>query len=355
MSNIVNIPQPSKPQVTAYKNRTGYFKSDTTLKLVFDLQTMEWKVVDTKTYVKPKSTYITLEDWEAGKKTVNKEALDAITSYYTGKVDDATSTEAAVAGASITMGPSGPLINFASPNEKDPNGNPVVFQAYLYVAEPNVARSPEEAMAGKVSSSEFDFNRTDSGRDRHLKDLYKIYGSKQGIIDALYKGGFLKSNEDIDTSEMVFSLERAIGEYSINQVEAYKSKQIKQFVTFNDWLTSRETTPGMGETRTVPITQVFDESNARALILQMYKELQQREPSEEEYAKWIPKIQRKQEQTPAQRTTVYDAEGKVVSEKTKTGLNEQEWLFRKLSKEDESGAVRLMGLYDAFRQAIGVR
>lgn len=350
MATMLEIPTPDKDILQSYKGRVGYFKSDTTIKLVFDVINQQWRIIDTSSYAYPKTSYVTFEEYEGGKKTVNPEAVKSIMGY-TGDAADEVGTQSALAGATITMGPSGPVVNFTTPNKADPDGKPVVIQAYLYVTEKGVSLSPDEAKDGKITDKTFDLNVTDSVRDKHLEDLYKIYGNRQNIINVLYESRFLKTAKNVETTELISALENAVGEYSVNQIEAYKAGQIKQFATFNEWLTSREGVVDTGLTRTIRRTDISSKGDIRGLVREMYLELKERQPTDEEYKRWISKIQKKQERKPDLETVTYDEEGRLVSSKTKRGFNEAEYLFKQISEDDESNAVRLMSLYDAFRQA----
>lgn len=77
--------------------------------------------------------------------------------------------------------------------------------------------------------------------------------------------------------------------------------------------------------------------------------------SDTEYAKLVPLLQKKQNKNPALVTTTTNEEGRVTAQKTKTGMNEQQFLIEKLSQRDEAKATKILSYYDAFKQAIGVK
>lgn len=328
--------------------------------LVFDGKSKKWKLVkkaDLDKYKQP--YYVTLTDFQNGKTEVMVETVKSSKPSgggVSGSVSDRTLVENAIGSSTITIGPSGPQVNYGFPNAK--TGEPETFQAYLYVDDKGgVSTSPDEARARVTVGKEFTFDRTDTARDKHLKDLYKIFGNKQAIIDRLYNAGYLPSNKNVPTDVMLAALDDAAAQYTVDQVEGYKSKQITEFQTLAQWLGQRQdqAPESLAGIRTSRQITEFSDTDARALIDDVAQFLLQRLPSEEEYAKLVPLIQRKQRKNPAITTTTTDEKGRVVASKTKTGINERQFLIEKLSKGDEAKANQLMSYYDAFKQAIGVR
>ena len=154
---------------------------------------------------------------------------------------------------------------------------------------------------------------------------------------------------------MLAALNNASAQYTVDQVEAYKSGQIKEFVGFNSWLGAREKPEGLGGTRTTPQITEFSDTDARGLINDVIKSLMGRGASDAEYAKLVPLLQKKQNKNPALVSTTTNEEGRVTAQKTKTGINEQQFLIEKLSQRDEAKATKILSYYDAFKQAIGVK
>lgn len=356
MAEKKKIPAPSKETVLSWQRMgSGSYR------LIFDPAQEKWRIVKRQEgSVGPRD--ITYEQYNSGTtsydyvKPTTKPATED-SGAYKGSVSDRVSAENAIASASVTFDASGPIVTFTVPNEADPKGNPTTYTSYLYVDDKGgVSLSPDDARKGIVSSKQFTFDKTDAARDKHLKDLYKIYGNKQAIIDRLYKAGYLTTNKNVPTDAMLSALDQAAAQYTVDQVEAYKSGQIKEFSTLNDWLgTQRGQAESKAGTRTQTNITEFSDTDARALIDDVALNLLQRKPTEQEYAKLVPLIQKKQRTNPQITSTTTDAEGRVVSQKTKTGINEQQFLIEKLSQKDEAKANMIMGFYDAFKQAIGVR
>lgn len=356
MAEKKNIPAPSADIVLSWR-RMGVGNHA----LIFDPVKEKWRVTRRgEGKVGPRD--ITYEQFLDGTQSYEyiKPAAKPVseeTKGYQGSVSDRTLTENAVAASAITFDASGPIVTFTVPNEVDKQGNPVTYSSYLYVDDKGgVSLSPDDARKGIVTSKQFTFDKTDAARDKHLADLYKIYNNKQAIIDRLYQAGYLTTNKNVPTDAMLAALDQAAAQYTVDQVEAYKSGQIKEFSTLNDWLgTQQGKAESKAGTRTSTNITEFSDTDARALIDDVALSLLQRKPTDQEYAKLVPLIQRKQRQNPAITSTTTDAEGRVISQKTKTGINEQQFLIEKLSKRDEAKANMIMGFYDAFKQAIGVR
>jgi hypothetical protein len=346
-----NIPAPSKELLDRRKVLFG-----TDNELIFDTVTKKWKIAKSSS-IKTR-TQVFYKDWEAGAKTYDYTPSSISGNEdpnYTGSTADKTAVDNALTTATITYLPDGkPVVNFAFPNPADPKGAPTQYEAYLYVDD-NVASGPDEAIEKYKSGNEFTFNRVDNVTEKHLKDLYKIHKNKQGVIDTLYEAGYLKSKKNIPTDEMLAALNNASAQYTVDQVEAYKSGQIKEFVGFNSWLGAREKPEGLGGTRTVPQITEFSDTDARNLIDNVVKSLMGRGASDTEYAKLVPLLQKKQNKNPALVTTTTNEEGRVTAQKTKTGMNEQQFLIEKLSQRDEAKATKILSYYDAFKQAIGVK
>lgn len=347
---VVTIPAPSKKDNEALsKLGPGNYQ------LVYDKETKKWRVVK-RGDLQPNQ--VSYNDWSSGTKTYETPGpgQGGAGPKYVGKTDDQIAVENAVQTASITMGPSGPVVNFTVPNPKEPKGEPVTYQSYLYVdARGKVSLSPDDARAGKVGP-EFTFDRTDTARDKHLADLYKKYGNRQAIVDRLYQSGYLTTNKNVPTDAMLEALDAAAGQYTVDQVEAYKAKQIKEFSTFDDWLGLKKgSAKSLAGTRTSTQITEFSDTDARALINEVIQSLMGREASDKEYANLVPLVQKKQRKNPALVSTTTDAEGRTIATKTKTGINEQQFLIEKLSQRDEAKATRILSYYDAFKQAIGVR
>lgn len=351
-----NIPAPSAQQVQAVQRERS-------LTLIYNVRTRKWEVLGKAQADRAKSSgpslYVTYDEFQSGTTQTPekpKGSTKPTAGSVAGNVSDRTLVENAIASSTITIGPSGPQVNYGFPNAK--TGEPETFQAYLYVDDKGgVSASPDEARAGITRGKEFTFDRTDAARDKHLNDLYKIFGNKQAIIDRLYNAGYLTTNKNVPTDAMLAALDAAAAQYTVDQVEGYKSKQITEFQTLAQWLGQRQgnAPESLAGTRISRQVTEFSDTDARALIDDVAEALLQRLPSEQEYAKLVPLIQKKQRKNPAITSTTTDEKGRVVATKTKTGINERQFLIEKLSERDEAKANQIMSYYDAFKQAIGVR
>lgn len=360
----VDVKAPSANVQLALSRRGGDFT------LVFDGKTQEWKIIkksDISKYNQPH--FVTLSSYQGGQTTAKITdgttpstkpggQTKPYTPGYSGKASDTAVTENAVNTAVITFEGGQPIVTFTVPNPANPKGDPVTYQSYLYVDDKGgVSLSPDDARAGIVAGKEFAFDKKDAARDKHLNDLYKKFGSKQAIIDRLYNAGYLNTNKNVPTDAMLAALDSAAAQYTVDQVEGYKSKQIKEFITLAEWLGQRQNNApeSLAGTRTSTNITEFSDTDARALIDDVAQGLLQRLPTDEEYAKLVPLVQQKQRKNPAITATTTDEKGRVVATKTKTGINERQFLIERLSKGDEAKANQIMGYYDAFKQAIGVR
>lgn len=357
-----NIPSPSQAQVQGVARERS-------LTLVYNVEAGKWEITSRSSAEKlgrDNTKYITVEQFNNGIKVVpdKKEVKTDVrpsSQYkpgYSGKANDKAVTENAVNTAVITFEGGQPIVTFTVPNPANPKGDPVTYQSYLYVDDKGgVSLSPDDARAGIVTGKEFTFDKKDAARDKHLNDLYKKFGSKQAIIDRLYNAGYLNTNKNVPTDAMLAALDAAAAQYTVDQVEGYKSKQIKEFITLAEWLGQRQNNApeSLAGTRTSTNITEFSDTDARALIDDVSQILQQRLPTDEEYAQLVPLIQKKQRKNPAITTTTTDEKGRVVATKTKTGINERQFLIERLSQGDEAKANQIMSYYDAFKQAIGVR
>lgn len=350
---VVTIPAPSKKDnETLSKLGPGNYQ------LVYDKETKKWRVVK-RGDLQPNQ--VSYNDWSSGTKTyeTSSPGQGGAGPKYVGKTDDQIAVENSVQNATITIDPSNgnPIVNYLFPNANDPKAAPEQFQAYLYVDGSPLKTSPSaEQVRQGIVSKEFTFAKTDAARDKHLADLYKKYGNRQAIVDRLYQAGYLTTNKNVPTDAMLEALESAAGQYTVDQVEAYKAKQIKEFSTFDDWLGLKKgSAKSLAGTRTVSQITEFSDTDARALINDVVQSLMGREASDKEYANLVPLVQKKQRKNPALVSTTTDAEGKTIATKTKTGINEQQFLIEKLSQRDEAKATRILSYYDAFKQAIGVK
>jgi hypothetical protein len=145
------------------------------------------------------------------------------------------------------------------------------------------------------SDSGVRFGDSDAVRDEYQKQLLKQYGSKQALIDKLYKGGFLSTNKfaaNQMSKAIIGGLEDAVAEYTLKQVDDYKNNNVKEFESMDAFLTSGKRS-GIGKslTQTTSTPTVYSDTEATKLIRNLYQKLQGRDPNAKELKELIPMIQ----------------------------------------------------------------
>jgi hypothetical protein len=249
-----------------------------------------------------------------------------------------------LSSATVSMGPSGPIVQITEPNKIDPTtGKPTVYQGYLYLTTTGGGTGPKAIF----------FGTADVIRDRYQKQLIKNYGSKQAVIDKLYKAGYLKTNKEVPTSAYLAALDSAAGEYTVAQVNAYKAEGLKEFPTMDEFLAAKKNTGGLGGTKTRTNVTEYDESDLKKIINAISQQEKGRDANAKELSKLIPVINQKLKKNPDLISTTTDAEGNVVATKTKTGLNVEQFLIDEISQQDESKAKQVLDYYNIFKQSIG--
>jgi hypothetical protein len=249
-----------------------------------------------------------------------------------------------LSSATVSMGPSGPIVQITEPNKIDPTtGKPTVYQGYLYLTTTGGGTGPKAIF----------FGTADVIRDRYQKQLIKNYGSKQAVIDKLYKAGYLKTNKEVPTSAYLAALDSAAGEYTVAQVNAYKAEGLKEFPTMDEFLAAKKNTGGLGGTKTRTNVTEYDESDLKKIINAISQQEKGRDANAKELSKLIPVINQKLKKNPDLISTTTDAEGNVVATKTKTGLNVEQFLIDEISQQDESKANQVLGYYNVFKQSFG--
>jgi len=273
------------------------------------------------------------------------------------KVSDADQVKSLMDSASISLNGSKYQVNVSSPNEADPEGKPQVLPKSLYYQPAGPRMSGNRPVSGADSGVRF--GDSDTIRDEYQKQLLKQYGSKQALIDKLYKGGFLSTNKfaaNQMSKAIISGLEDAVAEYTLKQVDDYKNNNVKEFESMDAFLTSgKRSSLGKSLTQTTSTPTVYSDTEATALIKNIYQRLQKRDPDAQEIKELIPMIQDFQKKNPRVTTSTDNEEGTFTSGIIKTGGDPEEFLLEKLSKQDETKARSVLGYYDAFKSVIGVQ
>jgi len=288
---------------------------------------------------------------------VRPPAPSAMGSTDSSKLSDADQVKAMMDSASITLNGSQYQVNVSSPNEADPEGKPQVLPKSIYYEPTGARMSGNRPISG--SDSGVRFGDSDAVRDDYQKQLLKQYGSKQALIDKLFKGGFLPTNKfaaNQMSKAIIKGLEDAVAEYTLKQVDDYKNNNVKEFESMDAFLTSGKRS-GFGKslTRTTKTATVYDATEATKIIKRLYQAAQGRDPNEKELKELIPMLQDFQKKNPQVNKSTDNEEGTFTSTSIKTGGDPEEFLVDKLSEKNETKARSILGYYDAFKSTIGVQ
>jgi hypothetical protein len=287
---------------------------------------------------------------------VRPPAPTAMGSKDSSKLSDADQVKAMMDSASITLNGSKYQVNVSSPNETNPDDDPVVLPKFIYYEPTGPRMSGNRPISG--SDSGVRFGDSDAVRDEYQKQLLKQYGSKQALIDKLYKGGFLSTNKfaaNKMSKAIISGLEDAVAEYTLKQVDDYKNNNVKEFESMDAFLTSGKRSDKSSLTRTTSTPTVYSDTEATGLIKNLYQKLQGRNPNAKELKELIPMIQDFQKKNPRITTSTDNEEGTFTSGMIKTGGDPEEFLLEKLSQKTETKARSILGYYDAFKSVIGVQ
>jgi hypothetical protein len=154
-----------------------------------------------------------------------------------------------LSSATVSMGPGGPIVQVTEPNKIDPaTGKPTVYQGYLYLTTTGGGTGPKAIF----------FGTADVSRDSYQKQLMKNYGSKEAVIDKLYKAGYLSTNKEVPTDAYLSALDAAAAKYTVAQVNAYKIEGIKEFVTLDEFLVAKKGVSKGGTKTKTNITEYSD-------------------------------------------------------------------------------------------------
>jgi hypothetical protein len=272
------------------------------------------------------------------------------------KLSDVQQVEALMSSASITLNGSQYQVNVSSPNPLDPNGEPVVGPKYIYYEPAGSKKYVGSTLTGTPSGVRF--GDSDAVRDEYQKQLLKQYGSKQELIDKLFKGGFLKTNKfaaNQMSKAIIAGLEDAVAEYTLKQVDDYKNNNVTEFESMDAFLTSGKRSDKSSLTQTDITATVFDDTRATALIKRLYQTAQGRDPNEKELKELIPMVQDFQKKNPQISTSTRNKERTYSSGTNRLGGDPEEFLVDKLSEKSETKARSILGYYDAFKSVIGVQ
>jgi hypothetical protein len=286
-----------------------------------------------------KNDLTTLQQQAQGKGSTVVEEEDP--SVY---VSDPNALAAYFGSAKVSQGSSGPTVQVTEPNATDPQGNPVTFGGILYTE-----LSEDGADRGVR------FLTSDDAVDKYKKQLLKLYGSKQGLVNKLYEARFLDSNKinskTID-SQITAALNSAVQLYTVKQTDAVNTYGAKEVETLDEFLV-----PGanVGNTKTESRAVVFDDTNADNLTINVFKAIFGIEPTEKQKKQARPFIQEWQRGKPQVTTTTTSGEGNQQNVVVNTAGDAERMLIDELAQTDQAKASKVLDLYDVFKNTIGVQ
>jgi len=258
------------------------------------------------------------------------------------QVSDGALVDNELSNANVTFDGNRPIVQY---NFTDKDGKQSVDNAYLYVT----------TTGGGTGEKAFFFGSSDVVRDRYQKQLIKNYGSKQAVIDKLYKAGLLSTNKNVPTDAYLAALDAVAAEYTVAQVNAYKVEGIKEFSTIDEFLAARKNTNvSKAGTRTKTNVVEFSDTSATKIINAISQQFYGRDANSKELNKLIPLINQELKKNPDIVSTTTDSEGNIIRNKTKTGLDVEQFLIDEISQKDEAKANQVLGYYNVFKQALGV-
>ena len=259
-------------------------------------------------------------------------------------VSDPDALAAYFGSATISQGSGGPIVQVIEPNRLGPDGKAYAMDGFLYTE-----LSEDGADRGVR------FLTSDEAVDKYKKQLLKLYGSKQGLVNKLYESGFLDSNninsKTIDT-QITSALNQAVQLYTVKQTDAINTYGAKEVETLDEFLVPGAKT---GTTRTESRAVVFDDTNADSLIISVWNAIFGKEPTEKQKKQARPFIQEFQRAKPQVTTTTTSAEGTQQNTVVNTAGDAERMLIDELAETDQAKASQVLDFYDVFKSTIGVQ
>lgn len=332
--DLTNLETRQQEEKNTKKNKEGLAKAKDELARAKDLK-------DTAAITKAEDKIESLTDKEG------KAAGESI------KMTNAEQLANYIASAGTSIGPSGPTVQVTEPNKLDPRGNPTVYEAFLYVEPGTTTVRKGPSLVEESGEKGIEFGTTDLIRDKYIKQLIKLYGSKQGLVDRLKEVRLLTTNKNVPSGAIDQALNQIIAEYTYEQISAYKNYGVKEFPTLDEYMSNRP--KGGGDSTTTTRTTMFSDTDFRALAQEVGRALYERELSPKELEKLQPILEKAQRKTPEVTTTTPGEDGSTKSIVGRTGLNSQQFLIEEIAKTDEAKATQMIGFYDVYKQMTGVQ
>ena len=259
-------------------------------------------------------------------------------------VSDPEALAAYFGSATVSQGSGGPRVQVIEPNRLGPDNKPYAMDGFLYteLSKDGVDRGVR-------------FLTSDEAVDKYKKQLLKLYGNKQALVDKLYKSGFLDSNKinskTVDT-QITTALNQAVQLYTVKQTDAVNTYGAKEVETLDEFLVPGART---GNTKTETRAVVFDDTNADNLTIDVFRAMFGKEPTDKQKKQARPFIQKWQGSKPQVTTTTTSAEGTQSNVVVKTAGDAERMLIDELAQTDQAKASQVLDFYDVFKSTIGVQ
>jgi hypothetical protein len=153
--------------------------------------------------------------------------------------------------------------------------------------------------------------------------------------------------------------DRLLSAYSsASQMAALQSQNVGRPFTVRQYLeqetASRIAEGGTGSGPRVPTVDrvISTPLQGRTIINEIFKDLLGRGPTKAEFDKYYTQVTARQKAKPV--VTKY-SEGATFDRTQTGGPDTQEFLYQQIAKTDEAKQNKILGLYDAFKSAIGVQ
>lgn len=186
--------------------------------------------------------------------------------------------------------------------------------------------------------------------DKQFLDTWKSLtpSARKAAVERMRKAGFKAA----DTQQLGPQTLDSLREIT-NKATEYNMRT-QSNLTADQWLELRRKEiealgGGAGSGGPTVYRQQMNDTDASALISQVMRDQVGRGPTEAELRKYTQAIHKAQAANP----TVVSQSGNT---QTQTGgIDPQELLIQQLSRTDEAKATKVLGFYDAFRNALGVK
>lgn len=242
-------------------------------------------------------------------------------------------------------------VQYGFPN---PNGQGSTTQAaYIYV-EPGTKGAYNGAQLTPKQESSVQFGTTDEVVNKYYEQLRKQYGSKQGVVDALYNANILNTNKNVPAGSLLAALDKVTSNYTADQVLAFKDG-VREFPSMSEYLANFKGGGG-GTSYTRTTATVSSDSEAYNLALRVAKTVTGKKLDDKTMNQLVKLLQEQQGKNPAKEQITEDAQGRIVGRKTTTtGLDPEGFLINQISQGDDAKVKKILDYYSVYKRSMGVQ